>query len=534
MLTESGFRNRTPPNLQCYTGSVRTKPFDFSNRWRQRKLAPRNPSALITWRRQPKQLRFLDACGYLDVLDGGKSKPPIAPLIGFGGAAGSGKTDALLVLGYLVGCAFPGANVTIFRRTYAQLSGPDGAIPRSRELFARTGGVYNEGAHQWRFPWGSSVYFRYCDRTADVFNYYSQQFPVLALDEATQFDWFTVNYLLTRNRSRFPGLIPFCVMPTNPGGIGHGWYKQIFLPNQDPEQVHELTSPSGETERTYFIPALLDDNPALTEADPEYGARLERRGGTIARQLRWGDWDTLAGLFFSEHWRGVAIGGLPPHVIPTREVDKTWTLYGSVDYGFNARTDWEKPFVYGLYGVAHDGHVYRIDELAAAHWDVSKQKEEISRLEARYQQEVSYRVGCPSMWTRQKEYGPTISEEYSDLAIAGVRLPVIPPNSDRISGSERCRHYLNLAPDGLPWFMSFDRCSHFNNQVASVPQDPRHPDDIDPDAEDHAVEEWRHFLMSRPAPPALVILAEPPPRSPAAVREYARQAGPPKETEEYV
>jgi hypothetical protein len=138
-----------------------------------------------------------------------------------------------------------------------------------------------------------------------------------------------------------------------------------------------------------------------------------------------------------------------------------------------------------------------VDMIAGAEWGVSKQIEEVKQLETRYPQQVIYRVGCKSMFTEQKKGAPTVAEDY---AAAGI--PVIEPNSDRVNGWARCREWLQPDDAGIPWFQVFDRCKHFVKLILGAVIDEAHPEDIDPECEDHALEPWRHFLMSRPTGPS--------------------------------
>ena len=66
----------------------------------------------------------------------------------FGGAAGGGKTEALLdaALQYV---DVPGYAAIIFRRTYPELANADGLIPRSLEWLAATDARWNQGRHTW-------------------------------------------------------------------------------------------------------------------------------------------------------------------------------------------------------------------------------------------------------------------------------------------------------------------------------------------------------------------------------------------------
>lgn len=467
------------------------------------RLGTLTPSEAVLWRPQARQAAALAVCGFGDALRTGDLHAPLAPLIGYGGAAGGGKTDFDLGLAAIAMVAVPGIHVAFFRREFTDLESSESAIERSWQIIGSIpGATYNTMHHRWRLDNGSSLQFCHCAHEHDKYGYKSAQFDILIIDEATSFTWSIINFLLTRNRATvaaWPGhttAYAFAVMTSNPGDVGHAWYRQVFVDAAVHDAVCRVETPDGENEDIVFLPARLEDNPILLERDPDYERKLEARGGPLGRAMRWGDWDVAGGLFFAQHWRSNPINGKPAHIIEEFEVPHHWPLFGSVDYGFATNREGEKPFVYGLYTADELGHLYRIDELAAAGWDPLDQITRIKELEARYGTgRVRYRVGCPSMFIPRSASGPTIAEEYGRAGI-----PVVRPNTDRINGWARCILWLRDAPDGLPYFMSFRRCTHFNRQIPSLPTADGRDDDIDDAAEDHAAEEWRHFLMSRPSP----------------------------------
>jgi hypothetical protein len=201
--------------------------------------AKQNSKPSDFWEPQPKQRLLLDTAGLLDALDGGPVRAPACELIGYGGAAFGGKTEGLIGIGLIACMSIPGVQVGYFRRMFTELEGPDGPISRSQQIYRAAGGKYNSQKHTWKFAGiGSSLHFCNCQNESNVYSYQSQAFDILLIDEATHFSWFIVDYLLTRNRaskySKAPG--PFCVMCTNPGGIGHNWFMQLF--GIDPDGYH--------------------------------------------------------------------------------------------------------------------------------------------------------------------------------------------------------------------------------------------------------------------------------------------------------
>lgn len=193
------------------------------------------------WKPQPRQEELLELCGLLDALNGGPVHPAATGLIGYGGAAGGGKTEGMIGVALIALQQVPGVKIGYFRRTFKELEGSDGPIERSQILFPKIGGQYNKSEHVWRFgkkeggeEWseGSAAALRFChcQYESDVINYQSAAFDILMIDEATHFTWTIIRYLLTRLRTSRNSELPrpFAVMCTNPGGVGHLWYKKVF------------------------------------------------------------------------------------------------------------------------------------------------------------------------------------------------------------------------------------------------------------------------------------------------------------------
>lgn len=223
------------------------------------KLAQNTAASFTPHTPHPKQADFLS----LDCLEAL-----------FGGAAGGGKSDALLMAA-LQYVHVPGYTAGLFRRTYADLAQPGAIMERARQWLAGTAAQWNEQRKQFKFPSGAILQFGYMDTAADRFRYQGTEYQFIGWDELTQFPEQSYRYMFSRLRKLNGVDIPLRVRgATNPGGIGHEWVRRRFINPGDDARP--------------FIPSKLDDNPSLNAE--EYRQALSNLDSTTRKQLEEGLW----------------------------------------------------------------------------------------------------------------------------------------------------------------------------------------------------------------------------------------------------
>lgn len=191
----------------------------------------------------------------------------------YGGAAGGGKSEALL-MGALQYADVPGYAALLLRRSYTDLAMPGALMDRA---LGWLGGVghWDQAKHRWRLPSGAVLQFGYLERLSDRFRYQSSEFQYIGFDELTQFGEGEYLYLFSRLRRLAGSMVPVRMRAaTNPGGVGHDWVRARFLVGGDGR---------------CFVRARLSDNPFLDQAG--YRESLARLSGVERAQLLDGDWD---------------------------------------------------------------------------------------------------------------------------------------------------------------------------------------------------------------------------------------------------
>lgn len=196
----------------------------------------------------------------------------------YGGAAGGGKSDALL-MGALQYVDEPGYAALILRRNFKQLNMPGALMNRSHLWLDGTDAVWREGTKTWTFPSNATITFGHFGTTEEARTQYeSAEFQYIAIDEVTGFAEEDYRFMFSRLRRLKGSRVPIRMRSaSNPTGRGREWVKRRFV--------------DATTRRTtsVFVPAFLWDNPYL-DAD-EYIESLRELHPVMWKRLLRGDWD---------------------------------------------------------------------------------------------------------------------------------------------------------------------------------------------------------------------------------------------------
>lgn len=219
----------------------------------------------------------------------------------YGGAAGGGKSDALLAAA-LQYVHVPGYAALLLRKTYPDLALPGAIMDRALAWMAphRAAGTvrWDEKEKTLEFPAGSTLTFGYLNTPKDRLRYQGAEFQFIGFDELTQFPEGSYTYLFSRLRKPAGMPVPLRMRAaSNPGGPGHEWVKLRWNLGIDPATGVRGVPPNGRL----FIPALLTDNPYLDHT--AYLASLAELSPVERAQLVAGDWGARPpGEMFRAEW----------------------------------------------------------------------------------------------------------------------------------------------------------------------------------------------------------------------------------------
>ena len=258
----------------------------------------------------------------------------------------------------------------ITRRTTPQLKGSGGILDTALQMYKKVDSKvkWKSQENKFVFSSGAEVYLRHFEYLKDKDNYQGLQANEILVDEAQQYEEEQIVYLMSRLRNpSCPQVKPRIKMTCNPLKSSFlckwiEWYlDEEGYPRKDrdgvvryfirkdntmiwadtkEELIEKYSTPLfTPTPMSFcFISALITDNPALMEAQPEYLGWLEGLGRVEQARLRWGCWyaDEEGSGYWKKEWTDIV--DRPP--LRVKKKVRAYDLAGTVPSEMNPNPDY--------------------------------------------------------------------------------------------------------------------------------------------------------------------------------------------------
>ena len=396
---------------------------------------------------QERQLVASAAARMCDRADG-----PTA--IGYGGARGGGKSHWLLAQMGVDDCQrVPGLKCLLLRKVgKANLEHFEDL---RRKLFTNLGHEFSAFRGILTFNNGSRIIAGHFQNEKDIDAYLGLEYDVIGIEEATTLTARKYQDITTCCRTSKPNWRPRIYSTTNPGGVGHAWYRARFVAPMLERR---------ETE-TRFVAARVTDN---RWNNPEYIQVLQGLSGWQRRAWLDGDWDIAAGQFFTTLRREV-------HVVQDFDDTRAREWFCAMDYGFAHYT------VVLLGCTDGDGNLFVVDEHAERIWLPQRHAPAIKAMLARHKigdrklelGDLKRFVAGADVFSRQSD-GTTVAAQY---ARQGITLR--PANTDRLNGwAEIMTRFGDGEANIRPTLFIHQRCGRLIETLPTLQHDPNRPEDV--------------------------------------------------------
>lgn len=413
----------------------------------------------------------------------------------FGGAAGPGKTKALLWEAIKIAHRHSGVHTLLLRRTFPELEATLLSYFR-RDVPPEFYASYNDAKHIVTWKNGSTTRFGHCACETDVYQYQGTEYVFIGIDELTHFTLKQWQFLTSRNRCPVRGTRPTMAGATNPGNIGHAWVKALWIEKRPPAGMDRAEQYDP---RNYeFIRATIADNPIYAE-DEAYRKTLDALPSHLRRAFLHGDWDVVAGQYF-------VVFNRERHTprAETLRMEPWWPRWISIDWGF------EHPSAVLWHAAAPatvdcpDGYVVTYRELVQNHLSPRMLGAAIAERSAG--EKISAVYLSPDAFA-QRTSDDTIAEQLSrGLALEGLPRPDM-ADDDRVGGWMLMYELLRQGR----WLIT-DNCSELIETLPILTRNENNIEDVLKIDGDDAADAARYGLKSRMGP----VMA------PAAVRNMEK------------
>lgn len=368
-----------------------------------------------------------------------------------------------------------------------------------------------------RFKTGELLMFRHINAPEDHELYQGHEYAFVGWEELTQ--WATpesYEALFGICRSSYKGMPLKYRATCNPSGPGHSWVRKRFI-DTTPMAV-PYTDPKTKMIRVH-IALMLKDNVDMMRANPDYIRSLEAISDPNRRKA-WldGSWDITSGGMFDDLWEREV------HVVKPFKIPSSWYIDRSFDWGES------KPFAVQWWAESDGttpstdknddnyapmvarGTVFLFDQWYGCTGEDNKGlrlppasvAKEIIRREKQMGRKVHPGPADNAIFNKDHS-SDSIGEIMRRVGVRWTLSDKSP--GSRVNGWQIFRQRLHASkprmvdgkidPEWMmeePGFFVFDTCTDFIRTVPSLPRDPKKPDDVDTDVEDHDADAMRYRL----------------------------------------
>ncbi len=371
----------------------------------------------------------------------------------FGGAAGGGKSSALLMAAMQY-VDVPNYSAILFRRTYADLALPGALMDRFKSWISGQDEIHwNANSYVATFPSGARISFGYLNNTNDYLRYKGSEFQFIGMDEVTEIRESDYRYLFSRLRR--PATGPLSQVPL----------RMRSASNPAPNWVRQRFIVEGRETGRIFVPSLLTDNPGIDAES--YRQALTALDPVERRRLEMGDWwSTTLGTMFDRTNFTIIDSTEVPNVTSAARAVRFWDLAATEPSHSNPNPDW----TVGTLMIFDQGIAYVLD--------VRKIRAKGEKVEALIAQTAAEDGRMVAIRIEQEpgSSGKALIDQYARYVLPGYDLSGIRATGDKVT---RARPFSAAVANGNVRIVRAPWLTDWLDEMASFPEACDHDDQVD-------------------------------------------------------
>jgi len=371
----------------------------------------------------------------------------------FGGAAGGGKSSALLMAA-LQYVDVPGYSAILFRKTFADLALPGALMDRFRSWVGLHDNVHwNNNSFIATFPSGARIAFGYLNNSNDYLRYKGSEYQFIGMDEVTEIRENDYRYLFSRLRRPPSG--PLSEVPL----------RMRCASNPAPNWVRQRFIVEGKEKGRIFVPSRLTDNPGIDAES--YRQALAALDPVERKRLEEGDWwSTTLGTMFDRTSVVIIDNDEIPVGTSASRVVRFWDLAATEPNQSTPDPDWTV------------GTLMMFDQGVAYVLDVRKKRIKSDKVE-QFVAQTAYEDGAAVAIRMEQEPGSSgkaIIDQFARYVLPGFDFGANRSTGDKIT---RARPFAAALANGNVRVIRGPWLNDWLDEFSAFPEACPHDDQVD-------------------------------------------------------